>query len=212
MSYPRGNLFIPGPAGPLECIAWEAEGASRWAVISHGHPLHGGVMHFKVLHRAARVLQSAGFNVLRYNFRGVGGSAGAFLGTPGEGEEDLRAVLRHLEERRSARDFLLAGFSFGAWISARVGCADPRVRSLLLLGLAGRALDDEAMRACPRPAALVQGDRDQFAPWEKVEELASSLPRARLFRIEGADHFFKDRLAELERAVGEAAAHLDRSP
>ena len=93
--YPRGNLFIPGPAGPIECIAWESEGVSRWAVVSHAHPQHGGVMHFKVIYRAARVLRAAGYNVIRYNFRGVGNSAGSY--DEGRGEaDDLRAVLDHL--------------------------------------------------------------------------------------------------------------------
>lgn len=207
MSYPMGNLFIQGPAGPLECLIKEASPGAPWAVISHAHPLHGGVMFFKVLHRMARVLHEVGYSVFRYNFRGVGRSAGVH--DHGTGElEDLRAVVNYLETERGQGKVLLAGYSFGSWISARLGMDDPRVWGLLHAGLAARFFELKFLASCPHPTAVVQGDRDHLADLADVEALVHSMPRAHLYTVHGADHFFEARLDELEASVREAAVWL----
>jgi len=68
------------------------------AVICHAHPLHGGMMHFKVVFRAAKALQSAGLAVLRFNFRGVGRSQGVHDDGRGE-QEDVRTALDEMARR-----------------------------------------------------------------------------------------------------------------
>jgi alpha/beta superfamily hydrolase len=210
-SYPKGNLFIPGPAGTLECIARTAEGASRWAVVSHPHPQHGGTLHNKIVYRTGRALEGFGFNVLRYNYRGVGHSTGEYGGGRGEAD-DLRAVLDYLERTYSQRSIFLAGFSFGAWMSARVGCLDPRGSHLLLVGLAASLFEIEELSGCRKPCAMVQGDRDQYGEWSKVEAAAASMGRARLFRVEGADHFFEGKIPQLEAALRDATRYLLAEP
>jgi hypothetical protein len=208
-AYPRGNLFIPGPAGRIECILRRKEGVSRWAVVSHPDPKGGGTMHNKVVYRAGRALEEAGLNVLRYNFRGVGSSEGTH--DMGRGEaEDLRAAIAHVEEEGGGRDIILAGFSFGSWVNARVGCADPRVAALLHIGLPVSTIDLDFLWSCPKPTAVVQGDLDEYGAWEKVVAVAESMPDSRIFRIEGAGHFFEGRIAELDRALAEAIRWLDR--
>jgi alpha/beta superfamily hydrolase len=207
MGYPKGNLIIQGPVGPLECIIREEEGRASWAVVSHPHPLYGGTMHSKVVYRAARALEETGFNTLRFNFRGVGDSAGTHDGGRGE-VDDLRACISYLERERSVRSLLLAGFSFGSVVSGRVGCGDPRVPALLLIGLPANNVDLGFLSSCPKPTAVVQGAQDQFGELSRVIKLVESMPSARLFPVEGADHFFAGKIDELDGVIREAIGHL----
>ena len=207
MGYPKGNLTIPGPAGPLECLIREEAGRASWAVVSHPHPLHGGTMHNKVVYRTARALEETGFNTLRFNFRGVGGSAGTHDDGRGEAD-DLRACMAFLERERSVRALLLAGFSFGAMVSARVGCADPRVPAVLAVGLPANRVDLDFLSSCPKPTAVVQGAQDQFGELSRVVAAVGSMPAASLFAVDGADHFFAGKIDELDRALRQAIGHL----
>ncbi|MGA3098556.1 MAG: alpha/beta fold hydrolase, partial [Bryobacteraceae bacterium] len=107
--------WIAGPAGRMEALLEEPEeDAPRLAaVVCHPHPLYGGTMHNKVVYRMARGLRRAGAAVLRFNFRGVGRSAGSHGNLVGE-IEDARAALAWLRQRYPDLPFSLAGFSFGA--------------------------------------------------------------------------------------------------
>jgi len=164
-------------------------------------------MHNKVVYRTAKALYEASFNVLRYNFRGVGHSQGTY--DEGRGEaDDLRAVMDYVERERAAPDLLLAGFSFGAWINAGVGCADPRVSRLLHVGLAASFFRLDFLSGCDRPTAVVQGDRDQFGEWSRVVEVVATMPQAKLFRVDEANHFFEGKIAQLESALAEAIEYL----
>ena len=89
---------IPGPAGPLEALLDEPEGPPRAvAVFGHPHPLHGGTMHTKALYRAAKAMPRIGVAALRFNFRGVGGSAGTFDAGPGE-KDDFKAAVSFVSD------------------------------------------------------------------------------------------------------------------
>src|SRR5690349_14382972 len=103
------------------------------AVVCHPHPLHGGTMHNKVVYRIARGLRHAGLVVLRFNFRGVGASEGAHAHMTGE-VEDARAALDWLRRRYPSLPFALAGFSFGARVITRLGCALQDVSFLMAVG------------------------------------------------------------------------------
>lgn len=207
MTYPQGNLFIRGPVGSLECIAKRADGHNRWAVVSHPHPQHGGTMHNKVVYRTAKALFTAEHNVIRYNYRGVGNSDGKYDEGIGEAG-DLRAVIDYLETEHGQNEILLAGFSFGSWINARVGCRDPRISRLLHVGLTTSFFELDFLSGCGKPTAVVQGEQDQYGQLSKVVEVVSSMPHARLFRVAGADHFFEGKLDQLELALKEAVHHL----
>ncbi len=121
------------------------------AVVCHAHPLHGGMMHFKVVFRAAKALQSAGLAVLRFNFRGVGRSEGAHDHGAGE-QEDARAALFEMEDRFPGLPLVLGGFSFGSAIALRVAARDARVRAVFALGFPLRMVDDRLPGASPCPA------------------------------------------------------------
>ena len=97
------TLFIEGPAGRIECLIKHPHGDDTRippgvAVVCHPHPMFGGTMHNKVVHAAAESMVRAGLCVVRFNFRGVGGSGGSHDGGNGE-QEDLAAVLDHLAGR-----------------------------------------------------------------------------------------------------------------
>ena len=200
-------LFLDGPAGRLEALLWTSPLAAPplAALVCHPHPLFGGTMHNKVVFQAARTLQRLGEPVLRFNFRGAGLSEGTHDAGRGE-QDDIRAALDFLAAEFPARPLLLAGFSFGAWVGLRVGCADARVNELIGLGLPVNDSDLSYLRACDKPKLFVQGERDPFGSRERLEALAASFSGAsraqtELVFIPGGDHFFAGQLDHLDAAL-----------
>ena len=199
-----------GPAGRIEAILnLPPEGVKprAAAVICHAHPLHGGMMHFKVIFRAAKALQSQGIAVLRFNFRGVGRSEGAHDGGVGE-QDDARAALSEMERRLPGRPLLLGGFSFGSAMAVKVSITDARVKAVLILGFPITHLDSTAdLARLHKPRLFVQGSEDEFGPGLAIRSLVSALPEPkRLEVIEGADHFFTGRLDEFQAPIEDWAS------
>jgi uncharacterized protein len=205
------SLFLDGPAGRLEALLNAGAGnATHAAVVCHPHPLFGGTLHNKVVFHTMKALNSFGFPVLRFNFRGTGLSQGEH--DRGEGEvEDVRAALDWLDAEFHL-PLIFAGFSFGAAVGLRAACADARVRAVIGVGtpVAPVAADTEEPRVynfeflkdCAKPKLFVSGARDQFGPRPRLEALAASVPEPKkLVIIEGADHFFEGRLRELREAI-----------
>jgi uncharacterized protein len=200
---------LAGPAGRLEALLMRPEGDPVGAaVVCHAHPLQGGMMHFKVVFRAAKALQEQGLAVLRFNFRGVGRSEGVHDDGRGE-RDDVRAALEEMARRFPGQPLVLGGFSFGAAMALRVGAAEPRVRALLALGFPFRLMPDVAFLAEVRtPRLFVQGENDQFGGGEKVRELIAPLPEPkRLVVIPGSDHFFNGHLEALQAEVASWAGN-----
>jgi len=192
-----------GPAGRLEAVLTRPPApAVAAAVVCHAHPLHGGMMHFKVVFRAAKALQSAGLAVLRFNFRGVGRSEGAHDHGTGE-QEDARAALFELQDRLPGLPLVLGGFSFGSVVALRVAARDARVRAAFALGLPlSLAAETSPLVAVRQPRLFVQGELDAFGPGESLRALVEPLPPPReLVVIPGADHFFDGHLDALQGAV-----------
>jgi hypothetical protein len=197
------SFDIAGPAGRLECILMRPDAAPVAAgVVCHAHPRHGGVMHFKVVFRAARALQHAGLAALRFNFRGVGRSEGVHDDGRGE-QDDVRAALDEVGRRFPGLPLVLGGFSFGSSMALRVGCGDGRVRALFALGFPLSMVPDTSFLAgCRPPRLFVQGERDQFGSGAAVGALVDSLPQPRtLVIVPGSDHFFAGHLDALQEAV-----------
>ena len=200
------SLFIDGPAGRLEALLNSgAAKATHAALVCHPHPVYGGTMHNKVVFHAMKALNSCGFPVLRFNFRGFGLSEGEH--SHGEGEaEDVRAALDWLEQE-SQLPLIFAGFSFGAAVGVRVACPDDRVKAVIGLGLPVQPVDDRTynfdfLQSCTKPKLFVSGSRDQYGPRARIEALVSSLPEPKkLTIIDSADHFFEGRLREMRDAI-----------
>lgn len=198
-------LQIPGPAGVLEARIEDPlpAGASRRVigVVCHPHPLHGGTMQNKVVHTAARALQEAGAATVRFNFRGVGASAGHYDNGVGELDDALAVVAwarRHFE----CDALWLAGFSFGA--ATALQAASQGAHPLRLVTIAppvGRIITQPIARPdCPW--LIVQGDQDELIELEAVRAWAAGFtPEPRLHVIEGAEHFFHGKLTQLREAI-----------
>src|ERR1700739_1270498 len=171
------NFFLEGKAGRLEAMLWTAPPSKQRlaAVVSHPHPLFGGTMHNKVVYQVAKTLDRVGLPVLRFNFRGAGLSAGAHDRGIGE-QEDVRTSLDFLAAEFPAVPLLLAGFSFGAWVGLRVGCADKRVVKLIALGTPVNSSDFSFLKNCAKPKLFVHGEKDEYGAVEKVKALVASLP------------------------------------
>ena len=201
----RQDLTIPGPAGLLEArLDCPDNPAPGMAVLCHPHPLHGGSMHNKVVHTLARTLNGLGVAALRFNFRGVGASAGQYDDGRGE-RDDLRAVLRWVRQQGAGAPLCLAGFSFGAWVALAVAQDQPP-DCLILVAPPVNHFDFSGLEGPPGFWAVVQGEADEVVPATEVLRWIDGLqhPPA-VIRMPGVGHFFHGRLndlkAELERIL-----------
>jgi hypothetical protein len=198
------KFLLEGSAGRLEAMLWTTAAASPGnlvGLVCHPHPLFGGTMHNKVVYQAAKALHRKGMPVLRFNFRGVGLSEGEHNRGRGE-QDDVRTALDYLAKEFPARPILLAGFSFGSWVGLRVGCEDPRVTSLIGLGIPVNKSDLSYLASCAKPRLFIQGENDEFGPRVNVEEFVATLPEPkRLVVVPGVDHFFTGKLPEVGAAI-----------
>lgn len=208
------SLMLAGPAGALEAVTACPAGARvpAAAVILHPHPLHGGTMQNKVVTTLARGFTELGVATLRFNFRGVGASDGAYA--QGEGETgDALAVIEWLRRQRPQDAIWLAGFSFGAYIALRVA-AQARVNGLVTVAPAVHLYDFARLQLPDCPWLLVQGEADEVVPVEMLRHwLARIAPAPRVVFLPGVGHFFHQRLNDLRAVLQEfVRPNLPNSP
>ncbi len=196
---------IPGPEGVLEGLTACPERETRGivAVILHPHPLYGGTLNNKVVHYLSRTCNLLGIPSLRFNFRGVGKSAGHY--DAGRGEvDDCLAVLDWVAGRRPGFPIWLAGFSFGAYVAYQVASRDRRVERLLTVAPPVNLFDFFSPPAPSCPWTVVQGEKDELVPAQEVRAWLQGLER-QPERIElPADHFFHGKLNLLQDALLDA--------
>lgn len=206
---------LTGPAGPLEAILDEPSadraGAPHAAVVfAHPHPQFGGTMHTKAVYQGAKGLTRIGCVVLRFNFRGVGRSAGTF--DQGEGEKaDFRAALDYMAARYPGTRLWAAGFSFGSWVALEVGAEDDRVEALIGIAppvstsVSGMDYSFPNTLASTKPKFFVQGEADEVCPIQGMWAFYGQLQEPKeLVVIDAADHLFDGKTQE----VGEALEDL----
>ena len=197
-----GALNLPGPAGLLESLVDLPEQDARrgTAVICHPHPLHGGTMHNKVVTMLSRSLVELGLATVRFNFRGVGASAGSY--DDGNGEtDDLRAVVDWVRRERPDDALWLAGFSFGSYVALRAAASLAPQQLIQIAPPVGRwAFETITLPDCPW--LIVQGEADEVVDPAAVFAWAANLPKnAQLVRMAETSHFFHRRLMDLRGAV-----------
>ncbi len=204
------TLELAGPAGRLEALLQECDSGRPdfAALVCHPHPLYGGTMHNKVVHRVAATLHEAGGAALRFNFRGVGASAGRY--DEGRGEvDDARAALAWLRAHLPGAPLLVAGFSFGGRVAARVAVAEPGVGRLVLVAPQVAGGGFEGLRASPVPKLALQGTADELCPLAALEtEFPAWAEPKLMLTIEGASHFFDRQLSQLAKALLQGLAAL----
>ncbi len=220
-SFPREptSFLLPGPAGALEvsCSPAEADADDARhgiAVICHPHPLHGGTMHNKVVTIIERSLRELGLDTVRFNFRGIGKSEGAFDEGIGE-SDDLAAIVAWARKVRPGVSLWLAGFSFGSYVVLRNA---RRLEADALITVAppvGR-WDFDTIELPDCPWLVVQGEEDEVVDPQLVFDWVENLDVSpQLVRMPETSHFFHRRLMDLRGAIKNAMRpHLPgaRSP
>ena len=206
---PRAErLTLAGPAGGLEALietpvapeGSESAPVSAFAVVCHPHPLYGGTLDNKVVHTLARAFNQLGAPTVRFNFRGVGTSAGTH--DDGRGEiKDALAVIAWGRTRWPGASLWLGGFSFGGSVAVwAAGEAAPTRLVLVAPGITKIAVTGAAAPACPW--LIVQGDADDVVPPEVVLAWARTLtPAPEVAVLPGAGHFFHGRINDLRETV-----------
>lgn len=196
------EVIINGPEGRIEAKYQHIRSGAPIALVLHPHPEHNGTMNNKVTYALYRTFVSAGFNTLRFNFRGVGKSEGKF--DNGEGElSDAASVLDWLQAYNpNASHCWIAGFSFGAWIGMQLLMRRPEVDGFIMASPPANLFDFTFLAPCPVSGLFIQGDADTLVAPESVTQLAKTLSAQKNIqvqdkRIVGADHFFVDRLDQL---------------
>ena len=189
---------IGGPAGAIECAldapSTEPVGV---AVICHPHPVHGGTMDNKVVITVARAFMQMGFRTVRFNFRGVGGSQGAWDEGAGEVDDALAVIAAH---RQPGERFMLAGFSFGAYVASQAAHRLPEDAKPERMVLVGPSTQKQQMANVPADTIVVHGEIDDVVPLTATFDWArpQALP---VIVLPGVGHFFHGQLSLLKNLL-----------
>ena len=189
---------IAGPAGAIECAIDAPTGAPRGTVVvCHPHPQHGGTMDNKVVQTLARAVVALGWRSVRFNFRGIGASQGAWGDGVGETDDALAVIAAFAAD---GSPFMLAGFSFGAYVAAQAATrldAGARPQRMVLVG---PSTERQQMARVPADTVVIHGETDDVVP------LAATLAWARpqslpVIVLPGVGHFFHGQLGLLKNVV-----------
>lgn len=202
------EVIFNGPEGRLEGRYQPAKKrGAPIAIILHPHPQFGGTMNNQIVYNLFYTFHERGFSVLRFNFRGVGRSEGTF--DHGAGElSDAAAALDWMQTiNPDARSCWIAGISFGAWIGMQLLMRRPEVEGFISIAAMANRYDFSFLAPCPSSGLFVHGDKDRVAP---VNEVISVIDKVKVQKgvkldhevIEGANHFFENRVDQLVEKVG----------
>ena len=193
---------VAGPAGRIECAVDRPAGAPLGlAVVCHPHPQGGGTLDNKVAQTIARACIEIGWAAVRFNFRGVGASEGAW--DDGRGEvDDALAVVDSWRSRDefAGKPLLLGGFSFGGYVAVEAAGrlpADAKPRRIVLVG---PSVEKQAVRDVPADTVVVHGEDDELVPLAAAFAWArpQSLP---VIVFPGVGHFFHGQIALLKKIL-----------
>lgn len=195
------NIWVNGPVGKLETIYLSAQGAARGvAVINHPNPLQGGLNTNKVVQTAAKALTELGFHCYLPNLRGVGNSDGEHDYGRGEVADCLAVVDFARQQHPDAQKLVIAGFSFGGYVSL-FSALTARPDALLLLGPAiGMYTIDVPQAYNPATTLLIHGEKDEVVPIENSFKWAESQDMP-VVVIPGSGHFFHGKLIVLRQWI-----------
>ena len=202
------EIMFNGPAGRLEGRFHPAKNSNApLALVLHPHPQFGGTMNNQIVHTIYYAFVERGFSVLRFNFRGVGKSAGTF--DHGQGElADSGAALDWAQTiAPEARSCWIAGVSFGAWIGMQLLMRRPEVEGFISVAPPANRFDFSFLAPCPSSGLFIHGDQDRVAPLGEVTSLIEKLKMQKGIQIEhsvikGANHFFENCVEDLSQTVG----------
>jgi alpha/beta superfamily hydrolase len=207
------EVIFNGPAGRLEGRFHPSkQRGAPLAIILHPHPQFGGTMNNQIVYQLYYAFAERGFSVLRFNFRGVGRSQGAFDHGSGELSDAASALDWAQAVSPEARNCWIAGVSFGSWIGMQLLMRRPEIEGFVSIAPPANRFDFTFLAPCPSSGLFVHGDQDRVAPVKEVTAVIEKLKTQKGIAIEhavveGANHFFENRVDELMLAVGE---YLDK--
>ena len=207
------EVFFNGPAGRLEGRFHPAkQRGAPIAVVLHPHPQFGGTMNNQIVYSTYYSFAERGFSVLRFNFRGVGRSQGAFDHGQGELSDAASALDWAQSINPEARACWIAGVSFGSWIGMQLLMRRPEIEGFISIAPPANRFDFSFLAPCPSSGLFVHGDKDRVAPLKEVQALIEKLKTQKGILIEhaviaNANHFFEDCVEDLQEVVG---AYLDK--
>lgn len=186
------------------------------ALVLHPHPQHGGTMNHKVVYTLFHAFAKRGFSVLRFNFRGVGRSQGIFDGGQGELADAASALDWMQNLNPNASDCWIGGFSFGAWIGMQLLMRRPEIAGFVAVAPPANVYDFSFLAPCPSSGLIIHGNKDEYVPEAAVVKLAHKLSYQRSIsvdfrRVDGADHFFRERQEALAHEVDDYLASVPPS-
>ncbi len=190
--------MVAGPAGLIECAVDLPAGAPLGtAVVCHPHPQHGGTMDNKVVQTLARAFVQLGWRSVRFNFRGIGASQGAWDDGVGEIDDALAVIAA---TRNAGAPLLLAGFSFGGFVAAAAASTLPEAERAQRLVLVGPSTQKQQVPAVPADTLVIHGETDDVVPLAAT--LAWARPQALpVVVFPGVGHFFHGQLGLLKSVV-----------
>jgi uncharacterized protein len=195
------KFTLAGGAGPMECVLDFPAGAPRGiALVAHPHPLQGGTMDNKVVTTLVRTFVALGYVAARFNFRGVGASAGEHDHGAGE-TDDMQTMYEHMVARYPGLPVALSGFSFGTFVQSMFAQRLlEQGRPAERLVLVGSAAGKWAMANVPADTILIHGEVDDVITMGQVFDWArpQDIP---VIIIPGADHFFHRKLGHIKNLV-----------
>ena len=208
------EVIFNGPDGRLEGRYHQSKKpGAPIAIVLHPHPLHGGNMNNRVVFIMFNNFVERGFSVLRFNFRGVGRSQGAFDNGVGE-LSDAAYAFDWMQQFNSNSPFCwIGGYSFGALISMQLMMRRPEIEGFVSISPPAGTEDFSFLAPCPSSGLIIHGDKDTHVPLDAVKKLAQKLDGQKnisvnLSIVKGADHFYKDNMDNLSKEV---ASYLDKS-
>lgn len=196
------EITITGPAGVLQTVIETPFISPKKliGIVCHPHPLHEGTMNNKVVTTVIKAFQRLEIVPLRFNFRGVGASEGQYGHVTGE-LEDLNAVISWVRNHYSDHKLILAGFSFGSYIAARVAT---EVKPVALISIAPPVHHNpfEDLPDASYPWLVIQGEADEVVPANEVFSwIETRSNRPELLKMADVGHFFHGKLIELREAL-----------
>jgi alpha/beta superfamily hydrolase len=197
------RFYVPGPAGQIETVASckSADNKKVLAIICHPHPLHGGSMQNKVVHTLDKAFSNLGALTIRFNFRGVGQSAGEYDNAHGE-VDDLRAVIAWCMQHLPGYSLCLAGFSFGAYIAMQAA-RQPQLQQLLTVAPPVDMFDFASLSRPDCPWLLIQGEEDEIVNHRQVLQWAQQFAGLDIVSLPATGHFFHGKLNVLQQVVAD---------
>jgi len=210
------RIFIQSVGIKLEGLqSIQKREASKFGIIlCHPHPLYGGDMYNPVIEMASKVAQEEGISTLRFNFRGVGNSEGAYGEGIGE-MEDVKAAIKYFYSKLLDNNpyLILLGYSFGVRVGFPIAVHDDRIKGMVAIAPVVEFDDFEYLKGCKKEKLFIAGEDDPYCPPNKLKELFEKLDEPkRIFIIPGVDHFFFNQHKSIVQPLREFFNYLINNP